>query len=305
MLSFFRRKKKAVSHVVRDVSSVENGDFFAHIRHNIVGNSAVIDGPFGARRLLYADYVASGRSYAPIEDKIRQDVLPLYANTHTESSMTGRQTTAYREEARGIIAKNIGANDQDAIIFCGSGCTGAVDKLIRVLRLKLPHGMTKYGIHTQIKPEDRPVVFIGPFEHHSNDVQWRETIADVVTIAETKDGLIDLNDLEFQLKKYKNRPLKIGSFSAASNVTGILVDTAEVAKLLHRYDALACFDYAAAAPYVKIDMNRPDGAYMDAVFISTHKFLGGPGTPGILALKKKWAQNKTPVVPGGGTVSYV
>jgi selenocysteine lyase/cysteine desulfurase len=305
MLSFFRTKKKTRARVGQNAVGVSGHDPFAHIRHGIIGNGAVIDGPFGARKLFYADYVASGRSYGPIEDKIRQDVLPLYANTHTESSMTGRQTTAYREQARQIIAKNIGAGDQDAVIFCGSGCTGAVDKFIRVLRLKLPHGMTKYGICTQIKPEDRPVVFIGPFEHHSNDVQWRETIADVVTIEETADGLIDLNDLKTQLDKYKDRPLKVGSFSAASNVTGILVDTAAVAKLLHRYDALACFDYAAAAPYLKVDMNRPDGAYMDAVFISTHKYLGGPGTPGILALKKKWAQNKTPVVPGGGTVSYV
>lgn len=275
------------------------------IRENIIGNDTVIDGPFGPRRLMYADYVASARAYGPIEDNIRQYVLPLYANTHTEASATGRQSTAFREQARAIIARSINAGDEDAIIFCGTGCTGAVDKLIHMMRLKLPAGLSRYGIDTKIKAKDRPVIFIGPFEHHSNDVQWRETIADVVTIEETDDGLLDLRDLEKQLKKYKNRPLKIGSFSAGSNVTGILVDVVPVARLLHKYGAMAAFDYAGAAPYIPIDMNSKDGDYLDAVFISPHKFIGGPGTPGLLVLKKKWAKNKTPVIPGGGTVSYV
>lgn len=275
------------------------------IRKGMIGHDSIIDTPFGPRTLVYADYVASGRAYGPIEDKIRAHILPLYANTHTESSATGRQSTAFREEARQIIAKSIGANDEDAVIFCGSGCTGAVDKLIRMLRLKLPKGMREYGVDTSIKPENRPVVFIGPFEHHSNDVQWRETIADVVMIEQTDEGVLDIDDLARQLEAYKDRPLIIGSFSAGSNVTGILTDPAPVAKLIHKYGGLAAFDYAAAAPYLPINMNGEDGAHLDAVFISTHKFPGGPGTPGILAMKKKWAHNKTPVVPGGGTVSYV
>ena len=280
-------------------------DEFAVLRQNIIGNDAVIDGPFGARRLMYADYVASGRSYTPIEDTIRNSVLPLYANTHTESSTTGRQSTAYREQARGIIANSLNVGDEDAILFCGAGCTGAIDKLIRILRLKLPDSMARYGIKTAIAAKNRPVVFIGPYEHHSNDVQWRETIADVVTIAETDEGLLDLADLEVQLKKYKNRPVKIGSFSAGSNVTGILTNVQPIAKLLHEYDAMACFDFAASAPYEPIDMNPVGGTPLDAIFISVHKFLGGPGTPGLLVVKKKWVQNKTPVIPGGGTVSYV
>lgn len=298
MFEFLQRKKQPMP-----TGEAKKG--FADIRGNIIGHDAVINGPFGARRLMYADYVASGRSYAPIEDKIRDFVLPLYANTHTEASATGRQTTAFREQARRLIAQSIGANDEDAIIFCGSGCTGVINKLIHILRLKLPTGMNQYGIDTDIKEEDRPVVFIGPFEHHSNDVQWRETIADVVTIKETDGGLLDLADLEKQLIVYKDRPLKIGSFSAGSNVTGILVDTAAAARLLHKYDAMAAFDFAGAAPYIPIDMNGKESAYFDAVFISPHKFIGGPGTPGLLVLKKKWAQNKTPVIPGGGTVSYV
>ncbi|MCF6276059.1 MAG: aminotransferase class V-fold PLP-dependent enzyme, partial [Robiginitomaculum sp.] len=278
---------------------------FAALRQNIIGHDAVIGGPFGPRRLMYADYVASGRSYGPIEDNIRNHVLPLYANTHTESSATGRQSTAYREQARCIIGKSLNASDDDAILFCGAGCTGAIDKLIGMLRLKLPGGMSRYGIDTKIKAANRPVVFIGPYEHHSNDVQWRETIADVVTIAETDDGLLCLDDLEVQLKKYKKRPVKIGSFSAGSNVTGILTDVQPIAKLLRTYGAMACFDFAASAPYEPIDMNPENGVALDAIYISVHKFLGGPGTPGLLVVKKKWAQNKTPVIPGGGTVSYV
>jgi selenocysteine lyase/cysteine desulfurase len=278
---------------------------FATLRKNIIGHDAVINGPFGPRRLMYADYVASGRSYGPIEDTIRNSVLPLYANTHTESSTTGRQSTAYREQARSIIGQSLNAGDDDAILFCGAGCTGAIDKLIGILRLKLPKGISRFGIKTEIAAKNRPVVFIGPYEHHSNDVQWRETIADVVTIAETDDGLLDLTDLEKQLKKYKNRPLKIGSFSAASNVTGIITDVQPVAKILHEHGAMACFDFAASAPYVSIDMNPDGGIPLDAIYISAHKFLGGPGTPGLLVLKKELAQNKTPVIPGGGTVSYV
>lgn len=278
---------------------------FTILRENIIGQDMVLEGPFGARHMFYADYVASGRAYAPIENAIRETVLPLYANTHTEATLTGRQTTAFREQARHIIAQAIGANVEDAILFCGTGCTGAIDKLINILHLKLPDGIGTYGVDTHICESDRPVVFIGPFEHHSNDVQWRETIADVVTIKECADGALDLVDLEKQLQKYTDRPLKIGSFSAASNVTGILCDPVPIARLLHKYDAFAAFDFAAAAPYMRIDMNTDDEVYFDAIFLSTHKFLGGPNTPGILALKKKWAQNKTPVIPGGGTVSYV
>ncbi len=294
-MSFFTRKPKLSARDAR----------FASLRENIIGHDHVLDGPFGPRHLFYADYVASGRSYGPIEDVIRDRVLPLYANTHTEASATGRQSTAFRERARAVIASSIGATDKDAILFCGSGCTGAIDKFIQILGLKLSNGLQKYGVDTKILAKNRPVIFIGPYEHHSNDVQWRETIADVITIGETKDGLLDLDDLEKQLIKYKRRPLRLGSFSTASNVTGICTDADAVAKLLHKHGALAAFDYAGGAPYVPININAGDDGHFDAVFISPHKFLGGPGTPGLLVLKKELAQNKTPVIPGGGTVSYV
>ncbi len=265
-------------------------------------------GPFGTRRVTYADYTASGRSLSFIEDYIRDVVLPLYANTHTESSGTGLQTSRFREEARGIIRRCVNANDSHAVLFVGSGCTGAVDRLITVLGLRIPDTLeTQYALSSHIPPEDRPVVFIGPFEHHSNELPWRESIADVVRIGEDRDGHIDLEQLEKELIAHQDRPMLIGSFSAASNVTGIISDTYGIAKLLHRYGALSFWDFAAAAPYVAIDMlgDGSPGAHKDAIFISTHKLIGGPGTPGLLIADKALFRNRVPGLPGGGTVTFV
>ncbi len=282
------------------------------IRSSIIGDDQAIPGPFGPRRVTYADYTASGRSLTFIEDYIRHQVLPLYANTHTETSGTGLQTTRFREDARTIIRRAVGATEDDVVIFCGSGATGAINKLIDVLNLRIPADLdARYGLSTHIPPEERPVVFIGPYEHHSNELPWRESIADVVTIHEDENGRIDLNDLERQLQRHADRPLKIGSFSAASNVTGIGSDTRNIAALLHRYGALSFWDFAAAGPYVQIEMNMrddgPDGdkIYKDAIFLSPHKFIGGPGTPGILVAKRALFKNQVPAWPGGGTVSYV
>ena len=280
------------------------------IRDSVIGRDDVVDGPFGPRRVTYADYTASGRSLEFVEDFIRDQVLPRYANTHTESSGTGLQTTRFREDARRIVRRCFGATDEHAVIFTGSGSTGAIDHLIRVLGLRLPTELdARYGLAGRIPDDERPVVVIGPFEHHSNELPWRESIADVVVIPEDEDGHVDLPTLEQALVAHANRPLRIGSFSAASNVTGITTDTVAVAALLHRQGALSFWDMAAAAPYVGITMGPVDPAeplsYKDAVFVSPHKLIGGPGTPGLLVARKDLFTNRVPTVPGGGTVAYV
>jgi len=280
------------------------------IRRSVIGNTDVVDGPFGPRRVTYADYTASGRSLTFIEDFIRDQVLPLYANTHTESSGTGLQTTRFREDARAIIRRCVNATDDYAVLFCGSGSTGAIDLLVRVLGIRIPAGLEdRYGLSGSIPGDECPVVFIGPFEHHSNELPWRESIADVVVIPEDSDGHIDLDALEQALRDHADREVKIGSFSAASNVTGITTDTAAVASLLHRHGALSFWDVAAAAPYVGISMEPVDPnepmSYKDAIFVSPHKMIGGPGTPGLLVARKDLFTNRVPSVPGGGTVAYV
>ncbi len=278
------------------------------IRNSVIGKDEVVEGPFGPRRVIYADYTASGRSLGFIEDYIRDVVLPLYANTHTESSGTGLQTTRFREESRSIIRQCLGASDDHAVIFCGSGSTAAVDKLIGVLGIRIPSNLEdRHHLSQHIPGDQRPVVFVGPFEHHSNELPWRESVADVVTIREDRDGHIDLGHLQEELERFADRPMKIGSFSAASNVTGIITDTEAASSLLHEHGALAFWDFAAAAPYVSIGMGDPaDGpGYFDAVFVSPHKLIGGPGTPGLLVARRELFTNRVPDVPGGGTVWYV
>jgi selenocysteine lyase/cysteine desulfurase len=280
------------------------------IRASVIGDDTVVSGPFGPRRVTYADYTASGRALTFIEDAIREHVLPLYANTHTESSGTGRQTTRLREDARAIIHGAVNGDGSTCVIFAGSGSTSAVDKLMGILNLRIPADLdARFDLSSHIPADRRPVVFVGPFEHHSNELPWRESICDVVRIPEDSDGHIDTDALIRALQQHSDRPLRIGSFSAASNVTGIISDTHRISAILHEHGALAFWDFAAAGPYVDIEMNPRCTdhplAYKDAIFLSPHKFIGGPGTPGVLIVRRELLNNSVPDVVGGGTVTYV
>jgi selenocysteine lyase/cysteine desulfurase len=268
------------------VAGTELSSPIERIRESVIGDDAVLEGPFGPRRVVYADYTASGRALSFIEDYIRGRVLPLYGNTHTEASATGLHTTALREDARRVIHEAVNGGEDDVVLFCGSGSTAAIDRFVRLLELD------RHAV--------RPVVYLGPYEHHSNELPWRESVADVVTIRDGADGGVDLDHLDQELRRYADRPLRVGSFSAASNVTGIITDVDRVAGLLRRHGALSCWDYAAAGPYLPIDM-----ADKDAVFLSPHKFVGGPGTPGVLVVKRRLLRARVPTVPGGGTVLFV
>jgi selenocysteine lyase/cysteine desulfurase len=265
------------------------------IRQNEVGRDSFIQTPYGKRLLCYADLTATGRFLHFVETWVRC-LRPYYANTHTAISSTGRIMTELREQARGVIGRSVNAGPDDVVLLVGAGATAAVNKLVGLLGLRSRAPATS---------APRPLVLVGPYEHHSNELPWIESNAEVVEIALDRDGALDLGDLARKLERFRDRPLKIGSFSAASNVTGILTDVPAVARLLRAAGARAVFDYAAAAPYVPIDMHPPGGADIDAIVLSTHKFVGGPQASGVLVLNRALCATDVPERPGGGTVDYV
>ncbi|EJT47476.1 aminotransferase, class V [Trichosporon asahii var. asahii CBS 2479] len=278
----------------------------ASIRESTIGHRTRIDGTHYQVPLLHADSTASGTTLLGLEEMLVLGVMPTYANTHSEASWTAQQTTRFREDARAWIKQSVGAGEGTSLIFCGSGTTAAVDKLIGMIGLRIPAQLdTRYGFDSQIPPHHRPVVFVGPYEHHSNDLPWRATIADVVLIPEDARGNIDAAELERQLVLYADRPLKIGSFSAASNVTGIISDMPALTALLKAHGAYSCWDCAAAAPHLPVTLGDAD-----ALFISPHKLPGGAGTPGVLIVRDAFVRRADlagvrPAVPGGGTVDFV
>ncbi|HWB27944.1 MAG TPA: aminotransferase class V-fold PLP-dependent enzyme [Chitinophagaceae bacterium] len=307
-------------------STLEN--FFAPFCKNIIGRRQTFESPFGRKEIVYADWTASGRAYKPIEEFMQKEILPFAANTHTETTVTGSLMSTAYEKARAIIKQHIGASNEDALVFCGSGMTSAVNKLQRILGLRLPERILDYvkkeglqklptpmGVagnvqetlneYLQLDEALKPVVFVTHMEHHSNHTSWLETIATVEIIKPGKNGNVDLNHLRRLLNCYKHRKNKIAAITACSNVTGIQTPYHAIAKLLHEYNGLCFVDFACCAPYVNINMHPGEkSAYLDAVYFSMHKFLGGPGTPGILVFNKKLYKNAIPDQPGGGTVVY-
>jgi selenocysteine lyase/cysteine desulfurase len=276
--------------------------YFEKFRENIIGINQSFINPYGEHKIIYADWIASGRLYSPIEQKLVDKFGPFLGNTHSESSVTGTSMTQAYHYAHHLIKKHVNANNDDVIITFGSGMTGVVNKLIRILGLRIPEQLTEF---TSLPKELKPVVFITHMEHHSNQTSWEESIADVVIIPPSEDGLIDLQNFRDMIEIYKDRKLIIGAFSAASNVTGIEPPIHELAKIIHSANGYCFIDYACAAPYVNIDMHPKDEmGKLDAIFFSPHKFLGGPGTPGVLIFDSKLYKNKIPDNPGGGTVDW-
>ncbi len=276
--------------------------YFEEFRNNIIGIDQEFVSPYGVKKIIYTDWTASGRLYRPIEEKMMNDFGPFVANTHTETTVSGTAMTMAYHKARNIIKDHVNANEDDVLITDGTGMTGVVNKFQRILGLKIPENLKDF---ISIPAEKKPVVFISHMEHHSNQTSWLETIADVEVIPSCEDGLFSIENLSFLLEKYKDRSFKIASITSCSNVTGIKTPYHEVAKLMHQNKGLCFVDFACSGPYVKIDMHPEDPeSFLDAIFFSPHKFLGGPGTPGVLVFNKKLYQNLIPDNPGGGTVSW-
>ncbi len=291
-----------ISTVTPKIKTTELETYFNQFRQHIIGIDQEFVSPFGKQKIIYTDWTASGRLYRPIEEKLCNEFGPFVANTHTETTVSGTAMTKAYHKAKQIIKDHVNCNEDDVLIMSGTGMTGVVNKFQRILGLKVPENLQK---HTQVPDEIRPVVFISHMEHHSNQTSWLETIAKVEVIPPGEDGLFSIENLEDLLKKYKDCTLKIASVVGGSNVTGIQTPYHEIAKLMHQNGGVCFVDFACSAPYVDINMHPEDEEQaLDAIFFSPHKFLGGPGTSGVLIFNKKLYKNMIPDCPGGGTVSW-
>ena len=276
--------------------------YFAPFRENIIGKDTTYQSPYGEQKIVYGDWIASGRLYAPIEKRLTEDFGPFVANTHTEASETGTLMTKSYHYAHELIKRHVNAGPNDVIITAGFGMTAVINKLQRILGLK---GCGKLKNQDCLQNSDKPVVFVTHMEHHSNQTSWYETNAEVVVLEPDDELLIDMDELRRQLEKYQDREFKIGAFTACSNVTGIETPYYEMAKIMHEYGGLCFIDFAASAPYVDVDMHPADPMKkLDAIYLSPHKFLGGPGSSGVLIFDKSMYKSDVPDNPGGGTVDW-
>ncbi|MFT4535233.1 MAG: selenocysteine lyase/cysteine desulfurase [Saprospiraceae bacterium] len=276
--------------------------YFDQFRHNIIGQDQTFDSPYGKQRIIYADWIASGRMYAPIEKLLNEELYPYVGNTHTETTITGSSMTLAYHRAKSIIKEHVNANEHDILISSNSGMTGVVNKLQRILGLKIHE---KFADRLEIPDHERPIVFCSHMEHHSNQTSWLETICDLEIIKACPKGACDLEHLQQLLEKYKDRKVKIATITSCSNVTGIFTPYYDIAKLMHQNEGLCFVDFACSAPYIDIDMHPTDEeSYLDAIYFSPHKFLGGPSSSGILLFNQKLYSNKVPDNPGGGTVDW-
>lgn len=276
--------------------------YFLPFREKVIGYNQSFETPYGTKQMIYADWAATGRLYAPIEEKLKNEFGPYVGNTHTETTTTGIAMTIAYQLAHDIIKRHVNANSGDVIITSGSGMTGVTNKFQRILGLKVPEKLASF---VKVPAELRPIVFVTHMEHHSNHTSWLETITDVEIIEPNQEGLVEISHLEELLEKYKHRKSKIAAVTACSNVTGIQTPYHQIARLMHENGGLCFVDFACSAPYVKINMHPEDPLEkLDAIYFSPHKFLGGPGSPGVLIFDAKLYSNKVPDNPGGGTVKW-
>jgi selenocysteine lyase/cysteine desulfurase len=274
--------------------------YFQEFRENTIGRDQYFEGPFGKKKIIYADWTASGRLYSPIEELLKKEIFPFVANTHTETNTTGATMNIALHKAMDVIKDSVGANNDDVIISAGAGMTMLVNKFQRILGLKIHE---KY--QDQIKFGNRPIVFVTHMEHHSNQTTWIETIAEVHLIPHNKEGQVDLVSFEKLISEYKYRETIITAVTSCSNVTGVFTPYHEIAEITHKYNGFCFVDFACSAPYIDINMHpEKETQYLDAIYFSPHKFLGGPGSTGILIFNKELYTNNIPDNPGGGTVDW-